>query len=157
MTLKPVLYVEDEEDDVFFMQMAFKSAGLPNPLSIVSDGREAIDYLSGAGKYMDRDRHPLPCLVLLDLKLPKKSGFDVLRWIRSHGLLSTMLVIVLTSSNHDRDIHTAYSLGGNAFLVKPATPEELAAMVKSIGSFWLTLNRPPPESARLIEKPASFS
>lgn|GEM_PF-240968 len=138
---KPVLYAEDEEDDVFFMRRAFTDAGIRNPLVIVPNGQEAIDYLLGAGRYSSRDECPLPCLLLLDLKLPKKSGMEVLHWIRTESAISTLPVVILTSSPQDADIQHAYFQGANAYLVKPSAPEELVRMASAIQGFWLTENR----------------
>src|SRR3954468_16630522 len=123
--MKPILYAEDEPDDVFFMQRAFRQAGIEHPLLAVRDGAEAIAYLSGKGKYSNRDAYPLPRLVLLDLNMPESSGFDVLNWIRSTPAVSTLPVLVLTSSSHPSDIERASLLGANGYLVKPGKPERL--------------------------------
>src|SRR5688572_19839953 len=112
----PILYVEDSEDDVFFLKRAFKAAEVPNPLQVARDGQEAIDYLAGLEKFSDRERHPLPCLVLLDFKLGGKMGLDVLRWIRERPALRKLLVIILSSSSQRADVDRAYELGANAFL-----------------------------------------
>lgn len=136
-----ILYVEDDENDVFLMQHAFQKAGIDNPLEIVPDGQAAIDYLEGKNGFEDRQRFPLPRLVLLDLKLPHRSGLDVLKWIRSSPAFCTMPVIMLTSSNQDSDIHRAYILGVNSYLVKPGKPTELLAMVNTIRDFWLNINQ----------------
>lgn len=141
MALKPILYVEDEEDDVLFMNMAFKQAVISHPLVALTDGQKAIDYLLGSGAYSNRDEHPLPCLMLLDLNLPKKSGLEVLKWIRNEPSISTLPVIVLTSSLQDADIHRAYVQGANAYLVKPSNPKELPVIVRTIHDFWLIQNR----------------
>jgi CheY-like chemotaxis protein len=148
--LRPVLYAEDEEDDSFFMKRAFAEAGISHPLKIVDDGQEAIDYLSGTGRYADRNEYPLPCLLLLDLNLPRKSGLEVLKWIRNDTSISTLPVIVLTSSLQDADIHRAYVQGANAYLVKPSAPDELAQIVKTIGDFWLNKNRTPGKTWNLF-------
>jgi len=139
MTLNPILYAEDEEDDVFFFQRAVEDAAILNPLAVVSDGKKALDYFSGTGS--KAREHPLPCLVILDLKLPIKSGFEVLAWIRAQPAFCTLPVIILTSSSQDMDVHRAYSQGANGFLVKPGTPSELLIMAKAIKDYWLTQNR----------------
>jgi CheY-like chemotaxis protein len=141
MNQRPILYAEDEEDDAIFMERAFKQAGISHRLIIVPDGQEAIDYCAGAGSYFDREEHPLPCIVLLDLNLPKKSGLEVLKFIRSTPPISTLPVIVITSSLQDADIHRAYLQGANAYLVKPSRPAELVTTVKTIKDFWLAQNR----------------
>lgn len=141
MILRPVLYAEDGEDDVFLMTRAFARTGITNPLTVVGNGQEAIDYLTGAGAYSDRQKHPLPCLMLLDLNLPQKSGLDVLKRIRSEPAVATLPVIVLTSSLQDTDIHRAYLQGANAYLVKPNKQEELTRMLENVRDFWLIQNR----------------
>ena len=111
---KPIALVEDNEDDLFFMRRALQAAAIANPTVVLRDGRAAMDYLSGQGIYADRESYPLPCLVLLDLKLPEVHGFEVLRWIRAHPTVGTVVVIVLTTSGESRDVATAYALGANA-------------------------------------------
>jgi len=111
-------------------------AGVENPLVVVPNGVDAINYLAGAGAYSNRQTHPLPRLALLDIKMPLRSGLEVLAWIRS-TLKSELPVIVLTSSNQAADIEKAYQEGANAFLVKPGHPEQLVQMMKGIKSFWL--------------------
>ena len=152
---KPILYAEDDENDVFFMQRAFKQAGIVNPLHIVTNGTLAIDYLSGSGPYANREEHPIPCLVLLDLNMPGKSGLDVLKWIRTQPRISTLPIVVMTSSNQDSDIHRAYLLGANGYLIKPGKPDELLVMVKGIRDYWLTQNRSPTTWVSLADEQTS--
>lgn len=140
MQTDPVLYAEDEENDVFLLRRAFKQAAITNPLEIVGDGQQAIDFLTGAGQFGGRR---LPCLALLDLNMPRKSGFDVLTWIRQQPAFQALPLIVLTSSTNERDIEKAYALGANAYLVKPSNQPDLIALAKSIGDFWLHRNRRP--------------
>jgi DNA-binding response OmpR family regulator len=134
------LLVEDDPNDVFFLQYAFEQAGIKNRLVAVEHGQEAIDYLSGRGKYGDRSQYPLPCIVLLDLKLPGVSGLDVLRWARKQPEVSCVLFIVLTSSKDQNDIHEAYRLGARSYLVKPLSLEERLEVAKAIKAYWLQLN-----------------
>lgn len=143
--MKPILQVEDDPNDVFFLRHAMKKAGVANPIQVVTDGQQAIDYLKGVGAFADRQKYPLPCLVLLDLKLPHVMGLDVLRWIRQQSGL-TLVVVMLTASGEDADIATAYRLGVNAFLTKPSEASKLTEMAKAIKAFWLTYNTVPPES-----------
>jgi len=138
-----ILLVEDEENDVFFLKHAFEEVGILNPLRVAEDGQEALDYLSGHGEYADRERFPLPCLILLDLKLPQVMGFEVLQWIREQPALKALVVIILTSSRLEPDIEKAYQLGANAYLVKPSTPAELRQIATGIKEFWLQLNHGP--------------
>jgi CheY-like chemotaxis protein len=144
MTPPPVLYAEDEDNDVFIMKRAFRDAAVPNPLIIATNGQEAIDYLSGAGQYADRAKSPLPRLLLLDLKMPRVSGFEVLQWIRGQRNFDALPVVILTSSTHHEDMLKAYGLRANAYLIKPTHPAKLLEMTKSIKDFWLTQNEPPP-------------
>lgn len=139
--MKPILYAEDEPDDIFFMRRAFEQAEIEQPLQTVSDGDEAIAYLSGLGKYTDRKRYPLPALVLLDLNMPQSSGFEVLKWIRSTPSLSALPVLVITSSSQESDIRRASLLGANGYMVKPGKPDELLSMVKAFKDYWLAHDR----------------
>jgi CheY-like chemotaxis protein len=138
-----ILLVEDEENDVFFLKYAFKEVGILNPLKVAQDGKIAMDYLSANGEYADRERFPLPGLILLDLKLPRVMGLEVLKWIREQPELKTLIVIVLTSSRLEPDIEKAYQLGANAYLVKPSSPPELRALATGLKEFWLSLNQAP--------------
>lgn len=138
-----ILQVEDDKNDVFFLDHAFKAAGIPHPLRVVRDGQEAIEYLSGADKFADRAKYPLPCLIMLDLKLPRKSGFEVLEWIRQQPQLKQLTVIVLTSSAQKDDIDHAYLLGANSFVVKPAHLAERNELARCIKSYWLHFHRMP--------------
>jgi len=154
--LKTILQVEDDPNDVCFLQHAMKKAGVANPIQVANDGQQAIDYLKGVGKFVDREKFPLPCLVLLDLKLPYVMGLDVLKWIRAQPG-PALPVIMLTASAEETDIATAYRLGVNAFLTKPSQASKLDDMAKAIKDFWLTHNTPPPKSPveRGLETPVS--
>jgi CheY-like chemotaxis protein len=145
--MKTILHVEDDSNDVFFFRRAMNKNGVLNPVQVVSDGRQAIDYLQGAGKFADREKFPLPGLVLLDLKLPYVMGLDVLRWIRQQ-CGSELIVLLLTASSEEADIAAAYRLGANGFLVKPSDASELEDMVKGIHQFWLVHNTSPGGSPR---------
>jgi two-component system response regulator len=145
--MTPILYVEDDPNDVLFLQRALQKAVVANPIHNVTDGQQAIDYLQGAGKFADRKQYPLPGLVLLDLKLPYVMGLEVLRWIRQQPQ-TPPVVIVLTASAEDADIAAAYRLGANAFLVKPSEASKLEEMVQAIKDFWLMHNTLPQESCR---------
>jgi CheY-like chemotaxis protein len=138
--LSTILLVEDERNDVFLLQYAFEAAGIGNPLQVVEDGQEAVEYLSGAGKYADRGQFPMPCLVLLDLKLPVKSGHDVLRWIQQQPALRLLVVIVLSSSRERNDVNTAYQLGARSYLVKPLSMSKRLELAEAIKQYWLQLS-----------------
>lgn len=118
---RTVLYVEDEETDRFLVEHAFAREGFGSALRMVTHGQAAIDYLSGTGPFAERDRHPLPNLVLLDLNLPGLPGFDVLEWIRAHPAHATLPVVIFTSSGREEDRHRARLLGATDFLQKPAS------------------------------------
>jgi two-component system response regulator len=143
--MRPILHVEDDANDVFLLQHALKNAGVAQPIQVAGDGQEAIDYLGGAGQFADRQKFPLPCLVLLDLKLPRVMGLEVLRWIGQHRA-PALVVIVLTASGQDSDIAAAYRLGANAYLIKPTDARQFEGMVKALKDFWLTYNTLPQES-----------
>ena len=140
-TTAAILLVEDNEDDIFLMKRALKSAGISNPLSIVEDGQQAVDYLAGAGAYANRDQYPLPAVVFVDLKLPIKTGLEVLSWIRRQDRLHHLIVVVLTSSNEPSDLREAYRLGANSYLVKPPTASQLLDLAKAFKWYWLEYNQ----------------
>lgn len=140
-TARAILLVEDNEDDVFLMKRALKSAGILNPFSVVENGQQAIDYLAGAGPFADRDRYPFPAVVFLDLKLPIMSGLEVLAWIRQQPSLENLVVLVLTSSSEPSDLTRAYGLGANSYLVKPPTVAQLLDLAKAFKWYWLEFNR----------------
>ena len=127
----------------FFLQRAFTLAGVKTSLHFVQDGQEAIDYLGGGKNFSDRETYPLPDLLLLDLKMPRMNGFDVLDWLRKQPGLKRLLVAVLTSSDQPQDINRAYDLGANSYLLKPHSSENLSDLVKQIQTYWLELNRSP--------------
>jgi len=139
-TKRALLLVEDNEDDVFLMKRALKGARVVNPLYVVEDGQEAVDYLGGTGKFADRTQYPLPAVVFLDLKLPFISGHDVLKWVREQKELDSLVVIVLTSSNEASDLSRCYALGANSYVVKPPTPEQLEDLAKAFKWYWLEYN-----------------
>jgi CheY-like chemotaxis protein len=128
-----ILLAEDDENDVFFMQRALQKAGVSSQLQVVADGQQTIDYLQGKDKFADRDQHPLPSLLLLDLKMPFMNGFDVLAWMRSQANLQELPVVVLTSSNEERDRQRAKELGARGYFVKPPTREMVAELIQFLG------------------------
>lgn len=139
-----VLLVEDDPNDILLIQRAFRKAKLTNiNMQVIQDGDAAIDYLDGAGDYTDRDRYPFPVLILLDLKLPRRSGLEVLGWLRQQPELRRLPVIILTSSQENIDINHAYDLGANSYLVKPLGLNALVEVVTTINMYWLLLNESP--------------
>jgi CheY-like chemotaxis protein len=139
--MKSILLVEDSPEDVFFLQRAFKKAGVTNPLQIAEDGKKAMEYLEGSGAYRDRVAYPLPALVLLDIKLPYVNGLDVLAWIRARTELARMVVIIFTSSAVDSDVSNAYSLGANSYSIKPTSSDKLSEFTKALQEYWLQHDR----------------
>jgi CheY-like chemotaxis protein len=136
----PILLVEDNPDDVLLMQRAFRKLNLLNPMKVVEDGEAAVAYLSEVA-----DGHhnaEVPALVLLDLKLPRRSGLEVLEWLRAQPRLRRCPVVVLTSSREAPDVRTAYDLGANSYLIKPVEFQSFLDMVGTLNLYWLMLNQP---------------
>jgi two-component system, response regulator len=142
------LLVEDNEDDADLTKMAFREAKVINPLVRVRDGQEALDYLFARGSYADRDPTALPLVVLLDIKLPKLSGIEVLREIRAGERTRRLPVVILTSSIEDRDRVGAYDLHCNSYVRKPVDYDKFVDACRELGVYWTTLNTPPPEPGR---------
>lgn len=138
-----ILLVEDEPNDVFLFERAFRKLNLSGNLQVASDGEAAISYLTGEGEYADRERYPIPSLVLLDLKLPRISGLEILSWLRQQPGLKRLLVVVLSSSKETIDINRAYDLGANSYLVKPVAFGTLVNIVKTLDLYWLAFNERP--------------
>ena len=141
-----ILLVEDDPAEARLIQRAFTKAQIALPVVRVDNGDEAVAYLQGDGRYSDRSAHPLPTLILLDVKLPRRSGLEVLEWIRSQqGILRRVPVIMLSSSRHATDINRAYDLGANSYLTKPETSEDLLAIAQTFRRYWLEINQAPRE------------
>jgi len=136
-----ILLAEDDEDDILLVLRAFKEAHIVNPLHVVRDGEEVIAYLKGEGIYANRAEYPLPSLLLLDLKMPRINGFEVLQWIRSEPTLRALRVIVLTNSAELPDVNDAYQLGANSFLVKPTDFGNFITLFKSLHAYWLRIDK----------------
>jgi CheY-like chemotaxis protein len=133
----PILLAEDDENDICLMGRAFGRAGIPNPLQVVHNGQEAIDYLAGTGAFAERTKHPLPGLMLLDLKMPWMDGFDVLKWLREHSEFDTMPVVVLTSSKLQADVDKSRQLGVYDYRVKPHGFDDLVRLLDDVRQCWL--------------------
>jgi two-component system, response regulator len=138
-----ILLVEDNPDDVELALHAFKKSKLVNRIQVVRDGAEALDYLFGGGEFAGRDVLDVPHLVLLDLKLPKVSGIEVLRRIRGDPRTRSIPVVAMTSSREERDIAETYKLGINSYIVKPVDFDQFGKVVEQLGYYWLLLNQPP--------------
>ena len=139
----PILIAEDNEDDVYILQYALKKAGLTNPVQICCDGLEVIRYLRAEGVYANRDEFPFPRLLVLDLKMPGLTGFEVLRWRRDHPDCSVIPCIVLSTSRETSDIVQSYELGANAYFTKPGDIDELANLFRRVDQFWSASELPP--------------
>jgi CheY-like chemotaxis protein len=138
-----ILIAEDNENDVLMLERAFRQAAIDLPLHVVADGEQAIAYLRGDGKFANRAEYPLPDLLLLDLKMPRKNGFEVLQWLRDQPTLASLRTVVLTTSNDIWDINRAYGLGANSFLVKPLDFTDFKDTIQAIYNYWLNLDRSP--------------
>ena len=138
-----ILLAEDGENDILLTRRAFAKAGLLNPLHIVRDGAAAIAYLKGDGPYANRAEYPLPDLLLLDLKMPQKDGFEVMRWIRDQPSLRGLRIVVLTASDEIRDVNLAYQLGAASFLVKPVVFEHFVEVSQTLKGYWLWMSKAP--------------
>lgn len=143
MQVPVILVAEDDDDYVVLLKKVFAKAHVPNPVHVVRDGDEAIAYLKGEGQYSDRDEYPLPDVFLLDLKMPRRNGFEVLQWVRAQPGLETLRILVLTSSDQIRDVNEAYRLGANSFLVKPFDFEDFTHLSRLIADFWFKASRAP--------------
>lgn len=130
-----ILIAEDDENDVFLIKRAFSQAQFDNPLQVVQNGEEAIAYLKGDPPFQDREKYPTPALLLLDLKMPRKDGFDVLTWVRDHPEFNSLSIVVLTSSQESRDVNRAYALGASSYLVKPANFISLVDMMNRLKEY----------------------
>ena len=137
------LLVEDRDDDIQLVRRALARAKVFNPFFFVRSGDEALDYLNGVGKFRNRAEYPLPHIMLLDLKMPRMDGFEVLRFVRSRPEFKALIIIVLTSSEDLKDVNKAYDLGANSFLVKPLEFDNYAAVMHTLSSFWLRYSLAP--------------
>lgn len=142
MTEKAILLVEDNPDDVELTRIAFAESKIANPLVVVGDGAEALDYLFARGQHADRKDKPLPSIVLLDLNLPKVDGREVLQAIRADERTRMLPVVVLTTSAEPFDVEASYALGANSYIQKPVDFERFVWSVKQVGLYWLVLNQP---------------
>jgi two-component system response regulator len=147
---KTILLVEDSPDDATLTLRAFRRSHVMNPIKVVWDGIEALDFLFGRALYADRAEAPLPVIVILDLKLPKLDGLGVLKAIREHPRTQMLPVVILTSSKEEQDLIAGYSLGANSYVRKPVDFNEFLEAVKVLGIYWLMVNQNPPEKAEKV-------
>jgi CheY-like chemotaxis protein len=131
-----VLLVEDDLNDIFLVKRAFKRADIRNPLQVVTDGEEAMHYLRGDGKYANRDVYAMPRLVVMDIKMPRKTGFEVLEWLKGDATLKRIPVVIVSSSDQPQDINKAYELGANAYMIKPMDFRSVEHLFQSITHYW---------------------
>lgn len=149
--LKPILLVEDDKRDLELTLIALERSQLANDVVIVRDGAEALDYLRREGEYTGRDEGN-PAVVLLDLKLPKVTGLEVLEAVRGDSALSSIPIVMLTSSQEEADVVKSYQLGVNAYVVKPVAFDHFVSAIADLGIFWAVLNEPPPGSLRAVRR-----
>ena len=131
-----VLLVEDDLNDIFLVKRAFKMARVQSPLHIVTDGVEAMNYLRGQDRFSDRRAYPLPKLIVIDIKMPRKSGFEVLEWVKRDPLLRRIPIVIVSSSENPADINRSYELGANAYMVKPVDFQAVEHLFQSITHYW---------------------
>jgi DNA-binding response OmpR family regulator len=139
---RAILVMEDDENDAILLRRALKRLNVQNPVHIVVDGEEGIAYLTGAGQYSDRTAYPFPGFIVTDLKMPRRSGMEVLKWLREHHEFRTMPILVLTSSKEESDIAKAYGFGANSYMVKPADFRDLEKMMRLIHEYWSMCETP---------------
>ena len=137
-----ILLAEDEESDAMLLQRAFQKNSIPNPIHWVTDGMQAVGYLRGEGEYADRSKFPFPSVIMLDLKMPRMSGLEVLKWIRDYPDYQVIPTIVMSSSQQDTDIQQAYALGANSYMLKPPDFDRLVKMVKTTHEYWAMSLKP---------------
>jgi CheY-like chemotaxis protein len=135
-----ILHAEDNPDDALLIQIALKKSGVPFTITTLEDGAKVLEYLKGEKEFADRHRFPLPTLALLDIKIPRYSGLEVLEWLRSQGRFAALPIVMLTSSRNLADVRRAYELGVNAYVVKAVEYEELQDTIRTVAAFWLRKN-----------------
>jgi two-component system response regulator len=145
MKTKNILLVEDNPSDAKLTKRALDQNQITNELIVVEDGAEALDYLFSTGRYAGRDVRDLPAVVLLDLKLPRVDGLEVLQKIRANEFTRLLPVVILTSSSQEEDMIASYNLGANSYIRKPVDFKQFTDAVRTLGMYWLLLNEPPPQ------------
>jgi CheY-like chemotaxis protein len=138
-----ILVVEDDPNDVILLKKSFAKVGISNPVHICADGEEAIEYLQGCGPYSNRIEYPFPSVLISDLKMPRRTGLEVLGWLRENPKCRIVPVMIFSASREEKDVVKAYELGANAYIHKPSTFDELLNAVKMIHDFWKLCEKPP--------------
>jgi CheY-like chemotaxis protein len=152
-----VLLAEDDQNEVYLFQHAYEEANITAPLHIVRDGQEAIEYLSGTGRFADRSAYPIPTLIVTDFRMPRKNGIELLQWVRAQPGFRSLPVIMHSSSAYGADVELAYMSGVNAFIVKAAFMDLRITLANTIKDFWLGMNCPPMICSEGVERARDFS
>lgn len=147
-----VLVAEDNPDDALLLRRALDKAGVRSPIKIVNDGEELLLYLQGRGAYANREACPAPSLIILDLKMPRKGGLEVLEWLNANRDLAVVPTIVLSASNIEEDVRNAYHLGANTFFLKPSTFDELVETMRMVEAYWKKALKVGPEERSIAAK-----
>ena len=141
-----ILVAEDDPSDVELLRLAMRRAGIFNPLSVVNDGQEAIDYLKGEGEFCDRNKFPFPKIVITDLKMPRRTGFELLAWVRNHPECKVLPTVLMSGSGLPNDVQRAYGLGVNSYFRKPTSLGELTTLMDLLKNYWSRAEVPAPPS-----------
>lgn len=142
-----ILVAEDDPNDIMLLRRAFYKAGVEVPIRFVRDGQEVVDYLEGKPPFEDPHESPIPTLLLLDLKMPRLNGFEVLEWLHRQAFLHRLPVVIFSASSEPEDRRRAYSLGAGSYVVKPQDPEEFMEVIQLLKRYWVDINYPPPDLA----------
>jgi CheY-like chemotaxis protein len=137
-----ILIAEDDPNDVMLLELAIRKNGIKNPVKVVRDGEEAIEYLEGKGQYGDREKFPFPSVIISDVKMPRRTGLEVVEWVRQHPSCSVVPIVMLSGSRIQNDVLTAYKLGANSYFTKPSTLEELTQLLGVAFDYWQRSERP---------------
>ena len=148
-----ILIAEDDPNDVMLLELAIRRNGIANPVRVVRDGEEAVEYLEGHGKYADRQKYPMPSVIISDVKMPRRSGLEVIEWVRRHPQCSIIPIVMLSGSRIEHDVMSAYKLGANSYFTKPSTLDELTELIGLAHAYWTKCERPPRPKAH--QKPES--
>ena len=138
-----ILIAEDDPNDVILLELAIRKNGITNPVHVVRDGEEAVEYLEGRGRYSDRAKYPFPGVIISDVKMPRRDGLEVIEWVRSHPCCSVIPIVMLSGSRIEHDVVSAYKLGANSYFTKPTTLDELAELIRLAFDYWSRCERPP--------------
>src|SRR5689334_17716235 len=138
----PILVAEDDPNDVTLLKRAFLKNGINNPVHVCSDGEDAIAYLQGSGSYRDREKFPFPSILITDIKMPRRNGFEILQWLREHPECHIIPVMVLSASREERDVKKSYEMGANAYIHKPSSFAELVKLMQIASEFWSVCEKP---------------